>query len=140
MTRKKTTEIWCGNCQKKVRARLVHGDKVYPHRPDLYSLPFWECPTCENSVGTHHKSADPLKPLGVIATQEMKRARVTIHNLIDPIWHSRVMTRTQVYKYISTRLGYQYHTGELRSMTEANRVLEIVEQLRKGIEKDGFRI
>lgn len=140
MADKKTTEIWCVNCSSNVRARLIRGSKAYPHREDLKDLPFWECPDCQNFVGTHYKSREPLKPLGVIATREMKTIRTDIHNLIDPIWHSRVMTRTQVYKFISGRLGYQYHTGELRSIEEAQRVLNIVGQLRKGIEKDGFKI
>ena len=140
MPRGKTTELWCVSCGKNVRAKMVRGSKVYPHRPDLKHLPFWECPNCLNTVGTHYKSSDPLKPLGVIATKEMKAIRMDIHHLIDPIWKNQIMTRTQVYKFISARLGHEYHTGELRTVGEARKVLMIVGQLRKGLEKDGFEI
>lgn len=136
----KTINLWCVNCSADVRASLVRGEKLYPHRSDLSRLPFWECPKCLNTVGTHYKSSEPLKPLGVIATKEMKTMRVDIHNLIDPIWKSGVMTRTQVYGFISRRLGHDYHTGELRTVAEARKVLAIIGQLRKGIEKDGFKI
>lgn len=137
---KNTTAIWCVGCNEEVRAELVHGDVVYPHREDLKDLPFWKCPKCGDTVGTHYKSADPLKPLGVIATRGMKILRRNIHSCIDPIWTNRIMTRTQVYKYISTRLGYQYHTGDIKTMAEAKRVLTIVEQLKEGIKRDGFKI
>ena len=45
-------EILCCGCGgEKVQARLTHGSEIYPHRKDLYSLPFWKCDACGNFVG-----------------------------------------------------------------------------------------
>lgn len=61
-------KIYCTGCGKDVQARLTDGAERYPHRPDLYELPFWKCDTCGNYVGCHHKTRAPTKPLGCIAT------------------------------------------------------------------------
>ena len=68
-----------------VEVRLTNGAEIYPHRKDLSELPFWKCDTCGNFVGCHHKTGDPTKPLGVIPTSEIKRARQHIHRILDPI-------------------------------------------------------
>lgn len=121
--------IWCVSCGKEVDAELTNGAVVYPHRADLKNLPFWKCPTCGNWVGTHYKTKNPLKPLGVIADKGLKITRAAIHKRLDEIWRSGVMTRSQCYRWLSKRVGYEYHTANLRSIGEAKRVLKLVEQL-----------
>ena len=39
----------CPYCGKD--AALVTGDKIYPHRPDLYDRNFWLCTACDAYVG-----------------------------------------------------------------------------------------
>lgn len=39
---------YCGN-----KAAQVTGRKIYPHRPDLFSLRFWHCEPCKAWVGCH---------------------------------------------------------------------------------------
>jgi len=71
-------EIWCCECSIKVKARLTDGSEIYPHREDLYSLPFWKCDQCGNFVGCHHKlKSNPNQPLGCIATRDIRKARKT---------------------------------------------------------------
>lgn len=123
--------IWCVSCGKEVEAELVNGADVYPHRPDLAKLPFWRCPTCGNWVGTHYKTKTPLKPLGVIANKQMKTLRIAIHKQLDEIWQNNDISRSQCYRWLSKRLGYEYHTGNLRSVSEASKVLKLVEELKK---------
>jgi len=122
--------IYCCWCKQDVEAKLVCGADVYPHRGDLRHLPFWRCDHCGCFVGCHHKSSDPTRPLGVIPTREITKWRKRIHALMDPLWQGRQYTRTAVYKELSKRLGYEYHTAEIRSVEEAMRVLEAIGAIR----------
>lgn len=131
MTQSKT--IYCVGCGGDVEARLTDGSEMYPHRKDLYKLPFWVCDTCKSFVGCHHKTDTPTKPLGVLANQEMKDARKKIHALIDPLWRSGRMKRGQVYAYITHRFGRHYHSGELRTLDEAREVYKIAAKLHNEI-------
>jgi hypothetical protein len=120
-----TKNIFCVECFSEVKAVLRFGDTIYPHRPDLSELPFWQCPQCKNFVGTHHKSRTPLKPLGVIPSKELKRARKHIHNLLDPMWKTAKVPKRErkiIYKELSDYIGYEYHTAEIRSLEEARKV------------------
>lgn len=119
-------KLWCCTCKSDVEARLTDGREVYPHRPDLADLPRWKCDCCGNSVGTHHKTKDRTRPLGNIPSPELKRARMHIHELIDPVWRTKRMKRGALYGEISKRLGYEYHTGEIKTLDEARRVYRVV--------------
>lgn len=121
--------IYCMGCETNALARLTNGAERYPHRPDLADIPFWTHDECGTWVGCHHKTSNPTRPLGILATPEMFKLRQVIHTLIDPIWQNGHMKRGQIYAHITREIGYQYHTGELRSIEEGKRVCEIVEKL-----------
>lgn len=121
--------IYCTGCEKDVEARLTDGEERYPHRPDLYDLPFWKCDTCGGYVGCHHKTIDRTKPLGVIATPEILDARKKIHAILDPLWKSKKIKRGQAYAYITHRTGRQYHNGDIRTLEEAREIYKIVGEL-----------
>ena len=118
--------IYCCGCSKLVEPRLTDGEEIYPHRRDLFSLPFWKCDTCNNFVGCHHKTKDRTRPLGCIPTKEIKEARIHIHAILDPIWKSGKIQRKHLYARLSEKLGYQYHTAELRSIEQARKVYRII--------------
>jgi len=122
-------ELWCCQCQRNVTARLTSGTETYPHRPDLADLTRWICDTCKNHVGTHHKTTTPTKPLGNIPSLEVKKARILIHALIDPAWQSGKVPRKKLYDKLSQRLGYQYHTGEIKTLEEARRVYRVANSI-----------
>lgn len=117
--------LWCCQCQTDVDARLTSGAEVYPHRPDLASVPRWKCDGCGNHVGTHHKTSNPTRPLGNIPSPELKRARIMIHELIDPAWMSGKVRRGKLYAHISAHIGREYHTGEIKTIEEARNVYSI---------------
>jgi len=121
-------EIYCCGCGKKVDARLTDGAEIYPHRLDLYSLPFWKCDGCGNHVGCHHKRKNKITPLGCIPTPEIKNARMEIHEILDPIWKSGRVDRKTLYAAISEHLGWTYHTAQIRSIDEARKVWRFVRQ------------
>lgn len=122
-------EIFCCGCQQKVQARLTDGGEIYPHRPDLRGLPFWRCDTCRNYVGCHHKTKNRTQPLGNIPTPELRNARQHIHRLVDPLWQSGRFKRRQLYKKISDRIGWNYHTAKLRTVEEARQVYAVVKEI-----------
>jgi len=120
--------IYCCGCNEKVEARLTRGSEVYPHRGDLSNLPFWKCDTCRNYIGCHHKTKKPTQPLGCIPTPEIRRARKHIHALLDPIWQSGRVGRRDLYKQISARIGWKYHTAKIRSIEEARSIYRVIKE------------
>lgn len=126
-------EIYCCGCESNVRARLTDGEEIYPHRHDLYELPFWKCDSCGNFVGCHHKTEAPTKPLGVIPTKQLKAKRQEIHKLLDPIWKMGRMRRGDCYARITKALGKRYHTAELRNSEEADKVISEIKAMRNDL-------
>ena len=118
-------KIYCMGCEQIVEARLSNGAERYPHRPDLADIPQWTHDACGTWVGTHHKTNTPTRPLGILATPEMFKARSAIHAILDPIWQSGRLKRGQVYAHMAKALGYQYHTGEIRTIEEARKIWKI---------------
>lgn len=115
--------IYCCGCKEEVVAELIKGKEVYPHRKDLYDLYFWRCPNCKNFVGTHKGT---IRPLGCIATKELKQYRMGLHDILDPIWKSGKVKRAKLYKQISKYLGYEYHTANTKSKEEVDKVKEFL--------------
>lgn len=127
-------DIYCCGCEEKVNARLTDGSECYPHRKDLHSLPFWKCDTCNNFVGCHHKQKNnPTQPLGIIATPEVKKARIYIHSLIDPLWKKGLMPRGVIYSKLSKALGWKYHTSKIRTIEEARKVYREAKKIKASI-------
>lgn len=125
-----TDKIYCCSCQKEVDAELTTGEEVYPTRRDLYSKNFYICRGCNGFVGTHtnRRSEKPVS-LGSIATSELKRARQSIHGMLDPLWQKKGFNRSYVYGYLTNKLGYTYHTANINSMQEVKRIKAILIQL-----------
>lgn len=121
--------IYCAGCKKEVEARLTNGKEIYPHRPDLKDLPFWKCDTCRNYVGCHHKTAKPTKPLGVIPTPEIKKWRGYIHRILDPMWKEGDWSRKNLYAHLNSKLGYNYHTADIKSVPEAKKAYAVIKEL-----------
>lgn len=122
--------LYCCGCEKEVGARLTDGSEIYPYRTDLHKLPFWKCDACGNYVGCHHKTNDRTRPLGCIPTREIRAVRKHIHEILDPIWKCNRMKRTDLYKKISDKLGYKYHTSGIRSLEEARKVEQIIGEIK----------
>jgi len=123
--------IFCCGCGFAVDARLTDGREIYPHRPDLWGLPFWRCDSCKNYVGCHHKTKERTRPLGNIPTPEIKRARQHIHAILDPLWNGGAYPRGKLYAMIGERLGRPYHTAELATVDEARDVYRVVRDISK---------
>lgn len=113
--------IYCCQCETQVEARLTTDAEVYKHLPHLSDSHYWVCDTCRNYVGVHKTSKD-FKPLGCIATPELRAVRKQLHLLIDSFWQSGKVNRRYVYELLSEYFGKKYHTGNIRSLEEATQV------------------
>jgi|GEM_PF-778748 len=118
--------IYCCGCSIEVAARLTYGIEVYPHRADLQEQPFWRCDACGNFVGCHYKTKACTTPMGCIPTLEIKNERKRIHVLLDSIWKSGRIGRMKLYQAISNEVGWEYHTGQIRSVSDAHKVYSIL--------------
>ena len=132
--------IYCCKCNKDTQAILISGKEVYPHRSDLFSLPFWQCPNCLNFVGCHHETKNRTNPLGCIANQQIKGVRKHIHTILDPLWQGKKSRRGYLYKLISDEIGYEYHSAEIRCIEEARKIYKFILEIKKDPKKFDLHI
>lgn len=124
------TTLHCCGCGKLVAPRLTSGKEIYPHRQDLHQLPFWKCDACGNFVGCHHKTKKRTRPLGSIPTPKIREWRKKIHATLDPMWKIGGFERGKIYAELSDFLGRDYHTGEVNTQEEAEKVICILNAIR----------
>lgn len=136
-------EIYCCGCEKEVEAILTSGQWVCPDREESRDLPFWMCSKCENFVGCDQKAKDTTKPLGNIPTEEINGARKHINKIFYPLWRyhpEKFKARAWINRWLSHKLGYEYHTAEIKTIEEAREVYSLVKSIKKvediRIEKD----
>jgi len=115
-----TYPTFCCICNKTVNAELVDGGRIYPNIKKLHSQNYYRCPHCYGYVGINSFTK---KPLGKIVSKEIKRYRMAIHSALDPLWFPNEQKRCWVYREMSKRLGYEYHTANVCSEKEARLVL-----------------
>lgn len=129
-------KIYCCNCKENINSVLTTGKYVYPHRNDLMSLWFHKCPKCGKFIGCHPNTK---KPLGVIPTDEMKKARIIIHDKMDYYWKNGKVSRHDMYKMMSKELGIvSYHTGYTKSIEECRKVYRALMNVIKRIENEKY--
>lgn len=107
-------------------SELVTGEKVYPHRPDLYNKLFYMCGADNAWVGTHSLTDQPL---GRLANAELRRAKSKAHEVFDPLWKSGTMTRGQAYQWLSEQMGIEKkycHIG-MFNVSQCKKVVELVQ-------------
>lgn len=90
----------CSYCGKF--SALVNGTAIYPHRPDLAALPFYQCAPCSAYVGCHPGTTQPL---GRLANAALRRAKSAAHRAFDPLWQSGDLSRKAAYSRLATNLG-----------------------------------
>lgn len=114
-------EIYCVQCKKEITPNKLYGVTIYAHREDLRDKMFYQCPHCGNYVGTHKDG----KPLGTIPTPPLRAARHRVHNVIDRYWLPTKdrKKRKELYADLSRFIGRQYHTGELNSIGECEKII-----------------
>jgi hypothetical protein len=113
--------IECGSS-----ADLVTGERIYPHRPDLYHKRFWLC-ACGAYCGCHGVTT---RPLGNPCGAETRRARMAAHEAFDPLWRSRQMDRRAAYSWLSLCMDLDRDKTHIGMMTAAQ-AWEVVRHCRE---------
>jgi hypothetical protein len=131
--------IKCPYCGQE--AKLVNGQHVYPHRPDLKSLNFWACDPCDAYVGCHKEGAtfllnkkqvrsDGTMPLGRLADARLRRAKSAAHAAFDPIWKGGSMSRHAAYAWLAEKMNLKKDDCHI-GMMDADACYTVV-QIAKG--------
>ena len=119
--------LHCCGCSLIVVPRLTNGAEIYPHREDLSELNFWVCDDCGNYVGCHKDVNDT--PLGSIPSPEIRECRRKLHSIIDPLWRRGLINRSDLYNALTSKLGYEYHTGQVNTVRDYVEVKEIISDI-----------
>lgn len=117
----------CVTCQYCIGrpALLVGGERIYPHRPDLFHKKFWYCDECGSYVGCHPPvqangkggQGDGTVPLGELANAATRRARNLAHAAFDPFWKGVPAGRTKAYKWLGKAIGIEPKRCHIGCMT-----------------------
>ena len=113
---------YCGG-----EARFVSGIHVYPHLPELWKKQFWLCRPCGAYVGCH---AGTNKPLGRLANDELRRAKIAAHAAFDPFWKAQGWKRNAAYRWLSEQLGIERSACHIGMFDESlcARIVALVEE------------
>ena len=118
-------KVICPYCDQ--RAELVTGKEVYPDRPDLRRKKIYVCWDCDARVGCHEGTR---KPLGRMANEELRHAKIRAHSAFDPIWQEGPLSRRGAYRWLAERLAIRFddcHIG-MFSLGTCHKVVSICEE------------
>lgn len=99
--------VICPYCDAE--AKLVSGDVVFPHRPDLKNKHFYRCEPCSARVGCHPGTTTPM---GSLASKELRYQRSLAHLALDALWKRNYMTRQEAYLWLAQEFGASTHIGQ----------------------------
>lgn len=94
-------------------AALVEGRDIYqgPNRDRRFlSKPFWACLPCKAWVGCH---PDTEIPLGRLADEQLRRAKMAAHAAFDPLWKHKVVA-PELTQQRNRPLAYKWLADALR--------------------------
>jgi len=122
-----TDDPQCAECGKT--AHIVGGERIYPHRPDLFDKRFWLC-ECGAYCGCHGFTT---RPLGFLAGADTRRARNNAHAVFDPLWKSGAMGRRDAYSWLAEQMGLRAEECHIGMMNgdQARKVIQLCNDRRK---------
>lgn len=111
-------------------ARLTDGSEIYPHRRDLWAKSFYRCQPCNAYVGCHPGTTTPL---GTVANAETRRWRNRAHEVFDPLWRSKTVSRSEAYAWLREKLNLSvdechiamFTPDQCRAVIEAVKVFDV---------------
>lgn len=124
----------CDACQS---ANIVYIKETEVFGSSKRLWPFvWYCRSCRASVGCHAGTGNPL---GYMANPYVRRLRAELHEIVDPIWHAGIATRSEIYKWIAKELELDTCDLHISELTITQLRLAI-ERCNKYAELNGKRI
>lgn len=126
--------VICPYCGKK--AEYVKGDRIYSGRGSWDNKFFWVCFSCDAWVGCHSKDKRfgriGDEPLGRLANEELRKAKMRAHKAFDPLWKDNDIRRKDAYVWLSEELGVPFdecHIG-MFDVDMCERVIEAVSNIK----------
>lgn len=91
---------YCGHKSKPVK-----GYEIYPYaQGELAMKNFFQCMPCDARVGTHKVSG---LPLGRLADEELRKAKMKAHGAFDVLWREKYMTRGEAYAWLAGEMDLE---------------------------------
>lgn len=118
----------CGYCNHNTEI-VKHKDQGYPHKLDYGFILL--CKNCNAYCGCHRGTKQPL---GYVADKELQYLRRRAHFLLDPLWQSGQMTRSQCYARMAEILNIKKedaHISQL-NMEQINKLIRSLERRIRG--------
>lgn len=118
-------KVICNYCGEP--AQLYAASVVYPGLEDLADRLCWVCWPCNAWVGCHRKG-DGTSPMGTLADQPTRDARIAAHAAFDPIWMRGEMDRPAAYAWLSQVTGIPPEQCHIAGMNrdQCQRVIDVV--------------
>lgn len=112
---------YCHQLSKK-----VSGKEIYPHHHDLKNLIFYQCLPCDAYIGTYKGTS---KPLGTLASKELREARAKAYAAFERIWIESHLTRSSAYKWLCVKLNISENEANfgLFDMSTCERLIEVAQ-------------
>jgi len=96
----------CPYCGKE--AKWCANSEVYGRTYGKSYMCYW-CKDCDAYVGCHNNTKIPL---GTMANKELRKKRMEVHDIIDPLWKSGKYSRKKIYSDLSDAFGKTVHIAE----------------------------
>lgn len=93
---------YCGNEAPWLPNELVYGKRYGK------SYMCYHCKDCDAYVGCHNNTRNAL---GTMANKELRKMRMKVHALIDPLWKQKGWRREKMYSKLHDFFGYHVHVG-----------------------------
>jgi hypothetical protein len=61
----------------------------------------------------------------------MRIVRKEIHKILDPLWKGGAWDRKKLYRVISDRIGWTYHTAKIRTIEEARDIYWLLQSIHR---------
>lgn len=125
MTKKKQRVV-CQYCGRN--AVLIPANQL--RNPPLHVEYLYYCSHCNAWVAAHSKTKEPM---GILADGNLRRLRYEAHKAIDSVWQSGLMSKTDVYCWLSSSMGIPREKTHIGSFNEHNcrEVIRLCSQLNK---------
>lgn len=88
------------------------------------------CGFCTAYVGCHPSTRVPL---GTMATAALRKKRAAAHNAFDPLWRSKVMSRTKAYSRLAHEMGIRRQDCHIAlfEAEDCDKAIAVAERLKK---------
>lgn len=109
---------------------LCTGDVILVDSTIVYGTSYgniYYCLKCGNYVGVHK---DNDKPLGLIADEQTRKARIAAHSIFDNLFKSKLMTRHNSYKVLQALMNMSADDAHI-SRFDKYQCGELIEKLRR---------